>query len=79
LWQELASEAARHQLRWQWVKGHAGHPQNEYAKHLATKAARDQDASDGLVTSGFEAWLNDERERGRYIEFIEYAPPVADA
>jgi ribonuclease HI len=75
LWQELAADAARHRIKWQWVKGHAGHPQNEYANHLATSAARDQDATDGLVESGFVAWLNSEREKGRYMNFMEFAAP----
>ncbi|MEO5511854.1 MAG: ribonuclease H [Longimicrobiales bacterium] len=75
LWQELASEAARHTITWHWVKGHAGHPQNEYANHLATSAARDQDATDGLVKSQFVDWLNEERERNRYMDFMEFAPP----
>ena len=35
LWQELAALSARHQVVWEWVKGHAGHPQNERADELA--------------------------------------------
>lgn len=35
LWQELAAQTARHQVVWEWVKGHAGHPQNERADELA--------------------------------------------
>ncbi len=76
LWQELASEAERHTIKWQWVKGHAGHPQNEYANHLATSAARDQDGTDGLVESGYAKWLADERGRGRYLAFNEDRAPV---
>ena len=34
-WQELDSLAARHKVTWQWVKGHAGHPENERADELA--------------------------------------------
>jgi len=37
LWQELDKLASRHQVRWQWVKGHAGHPENERADELARK------------------------------------------
>ena len=35
LWRRLDAARARHEVRWQWVKGHAGHPQNEEADALA--------------------------------------------
>jgi len=35
LWQRLDEAAARHQVKWQWVRGHAGHPENERADALA--------------------------------------------
>jgi ribonuclease HI len=59
LWQELVSviRAGGHQAAWRWVRGHDGHPQNEYANHLATRAAADQTSSGGLVSSGFESWI----------------------
>jgi len=37
LWQQLAQEAARHQIEWRWVKGHNGHPENERADELARR------------------------------------------
>jgi len=37
LWQELDQLAAKHQVNWQWVKGHAGHPENERADALARR------------------------------------------
>ena len=39
LWQRLAAAAARHQVEWLWVKGHAGHPENERADRLACRGA----------------------------------------
>ena len=39
LWQRLLEAAAPHRIDWQWVKGHAGHPDNERADQLASKAA----------------------------------------
>jgi ribonuclease HI len=39
LWQELIAAAAPHRIKWQWVKGHAGHPENERADRLASDAA----------------------------------------
>lgn len=56
LWQAAVEAIALHETQWCWVKGHAGHPQNEYANHLATRAAAQQDRSDGLVVSSFEEW-----------------------
>ncbi len=38
LWQRLDEAAARHQVEWRWVKGHAGHPGNERADALANRA-----------------------------------------
>ncbi len=35
LWQELESAQERHDVSWHWVKGHAGHPENERADELA--------------------------------------------
>lgn len=39
LWQRLLAAIAPHQVTWNWVKGHAGHPQNERCDTLATTAA----------------------------------------
>jgi len=35
LWRRLDEAAARHDVTWEWVKGHAGHPENERADELA--------------------------------------------
>lgn len=35
LWRRLDTAAARHRVTWEWVKGHAGHPENERADQLA--------------------------------------------
>ena len=35
LWQRLDAAQARHSVTWEWVKGHAGHPENEKADELA--------------------------------------------
>lgn len=39
LWQRLDAAIAPHQIQWQWVKGHAGHPMNERCDDLARQAA----------------------------------------
>ena len=35
LWQRLDASLKEHEVRWHWVKGHAGHPENERADQLA--------------------------------------------
>jgi len=39
LWQELLQAVGSHTIEWKWVKGHAGHPENERADKLACDAA----------------------------------------
>jgi ribonuclease HI len=65
LWKEAIEAVRPHRVHWRWVRGHDGHPQNEYANHLAIRAAREQTASDGIVASEFDAWLAGERQRGK--------------
>ncbi|GLH71480.1 ribonuclease HI [Geothrix rubra] len=40
LWQALDAQLARHQVEARWVRGHAGHPENERVDRLANEAAR---------------------------------------
>ena len=35
LWQRLDEAQSRHDVTWEWVKGHDGHPENERADELA--------------------------------------------
>ncbi|MBC3996639.1 ribonuclease HI [Morganella morganii] len=46
LWQRLDSAITRHQIDWQWVKGHAGHPENERCDELARTAAESPSQDD---------------------------------
>ncbi len=41
LWQALDEAVSRHQVEWHWVKGHAGHPENEKADELARQGMED--------------------------------------
>ena len=41
LWRELDSETARHTVKWHWVKGHAGIPDNELADELANRGVEE--------------------------------------
>lgn len=41
LWQALDEQVARHQVEWRWVKGHSGHPGNEYADRLANRGVEE--------------------------------------
>lgn len=38
LWQRLENAMHRHRIRWKWIKGHSGHPENERADQLANRA-----------------------------------------
>lgn len=51
LWQRLLQAMAPHQVRYHWVRGHAGHPMNERCDTLATSAA---DGEDLEVDEGVE-------------------------
>ncbi|MEK6214429.1 MAG: ribonuclease HI [Vibrio fluvialis] len=46
LWQALDVETARHQVEWHWVKGHAGHRENEMCDELARAAAENPTEDD---------------------------------
>ena len=37
LWQQLDELVAQHEIEWNWVKGHSGHPENELADQLANQ------------------------------------------
>jgi len=52
LWRQFLPLYRQHQVSLHWVKGHAGHPENERCDELATTAARE---SPFLVDAGFEA------------------------
>ena len=38
LWQELDQESQKHEIKWEWIKGHSGHFGNEKADQLANEA-----------------------------------------
>ncbi|HTR77259.1 MAG TPA: ribonuclease H [Gemmatimonadaceae bacterium] len=78
LWKQAVEAARPHQRQWRWVRGHVGHAQNEYANHLATRAAREQTASGGVVESQFDEWLAAERSRGKVRAEPEPFPNDAD-
>ncbi len=42
LWERLQQAAAPHEIRWEWVRGHAGDPDNERVDRLARAAAEAQ-------------------------------------
>lgn len=66
LWQKLDQATQGLTLSWEWVRGHNEVAKNEYADFLATRAAERQQRSNGLVPSGFDTWLAQQRARGKY-------------
>ncbi len=76
LWKEAVQVISQHEVEWRWVRGHNGHPQNEYANHLATRAAAEQSSSNGLASSDFESWWSSQKvkvgaERAPFDPFPE--------
>jgi ribonuclease HI len=69
LWQDLAQSARLHTVQWTWVRGHRGHPKNEYANDLAVAAAREAKTSAGAVESGFPEWLAVKRKKGKFEDY----------
>jgi len=69
LWQALLQVQSGHAVAWRWVRGHAGHPKNEYADHLAVRAATEQITSQAAEPSGFDPWLAARRAKGKYADY----------
>ena len=69
LWQGLVAAAGRHDVAWSWVRGHVGHPKNEYADFLAVRAAGSGSSSAGLEPSGFADWISARQQLGKYPEY----------
>jgi ribonuclease HI len=76
LWQDLAAAARLHDVQWTWVRGHKGHPKNEYANDLAIAAAREAKSTPGAVDSEFLSWLKGKQAKGK---FAGYDPDQAFA
>ncbi|MEO8478923.1 MAG: ribonuclease H [Gemmatimonadota bacterium] len=74
LWKALWQSLPNHEAQFSWVRGHAGHPKNEYANDLAIAAARDQQTSKGVVESGFLPWLSAKQAKR---QFTNYDPDAA--
>ena len=61
--------SALHDVQWTWVRGHRGHPKNEYANDVAVRAAERQETSAGAVESGFPEWLAAKQARGLFAAY----------
>lgn len=69
LWKELDRVSGDFDLRFVWVRGHAGHVKNEYADHLAVSAAQRQTATDGFVDSELTEWLKAQQAKGKFAAY----------
>jgi len=69
LWQALVDAARRHDVQWTWVRGHAGHPKNEYVNDLAVDAAREQKTTVGAVESKFLEWLSTKQAKKKFLGY----------
>ena len=54
LWERLLKACNRHDVRFEWIRGHTGHPENERCDELANNAARggDQILDEGFIETG---------------------------
>ena len=84
LWQRLDALAEEHQVRWEWVKGHASIPENEYVNQLAgfeagvTKARPDLDHYLGPEAAEAAPALSHLDQQGR-VEMVDVGwKPVTD-
>ncbi|GIV38208.1 MAG: ribonuclease H [Thermonema sp.] len=57
LWKQLLPLLQKHRVRFVWVKGHAGHPENERCDHLAVQAARNSSLH---IDQAYEDSLNNQ-------------------
>ncbi len=71
LWKHLCRQAASHEVEWRWVRGHAGHPKNEYVNDLAVRTAMERHGIENPVESGFGVWIHEQQERDRFIDFLD--------
>ncbi len=69
LWKRLVAATALHDVQFTWVRGHKGHPKNEYVNDLAIAAATTLKSSEGLTASGFSTWLADQRAKRKYLDY----------
>lgn len=69
LWRALWQSRTLHDVQFTWVRGHAGHPKNEYANDLAIKAATEQVTSAGMVVSEYDAWLAGKRAAKKFADY----------
>ncbi len=69
LWQDLFDAARQHDVQWTWVRGHAGHPKNEYVNDLAVAAAREQKTSASALESQFLEWLAAKRAKKKFLSY----------
>ncbi len=69
LWRALWQSLPKHDAQFTWVRGHAGHPKNEYANDLAVRAATEQLTSEGIVESGYAEWLDAKRAAGKFASY----------
>jgi ribonuclease HI len=72
LWRQLEEAASKHNVGWQWLKGHAGHPDNERCDQLAggeIQKIRRQFTPEKLASlrDAFVATRDPQRNQGRLL------------
>lgn len=52
LWKRLDAQVNRHRIDWEWVRGHTGHPENEWADQLANRGIDELDTRYKIQDTG---------------------------
>ena len=78
LWKQLAALSGKHEITWEWVRGHAGHPFNERCDKLAKRAA-DEGVRAAIAANRPEETPQEEEISSLPVAPVEQAPvPVRE-
>ena len=69
LWQDLVAAARRHDVQWTWVRGHAGHPKNEYVERPGGGRGPGAEDIRGSGRVRFLEWLAGKQAKKKFLAY----------